>query len=397
MNKILNKNIKLFYIINFLEACIFTTPIWVFFFTSYLRFSFWWALFLMVLSWIVSFILEIPSWAWADRFGRKKMFLLWILFMILSFIFYIFSEQFYLYIISSILMWIWYAVTSWNFEALIHDNLEENWEEKRFKDISSNQYIAIFLWRAFSSSIAWFLFIIHPVYPVIATISAYLLILIWLQLIHEPKQYKSIAKNNKIHIKEAIKYLIKHKILLIFIFILSIQTGLSNIYWFTYQPYLKQLWYSIEIIWIIFAITWIFSALWSHIIKKIQWNISESNIINIMLILLLVNWLLILSFNPLIGLLSIILISITFGFTMPLWNNYLIKNSPKTHKSTILSIYSFWITIWYISFAIPTWYLVDYIWLYKVYLWVIWLILITLIIHYILAPSYAKKEDITIR
>ena len=94
---------------------------------------------------------------------------------------------------------------------------------------------------------------------------------------------------------------------------------------------------------------------------------------------------------------SIILISITFGFTMPLWNNYLIKNSPKTHKSTILSIYSFWITIWYISFAIPTWYLVDYIWLYKVYLWVIWLILITLIIHYILAPSYAKKEDITIR
>gem|GEM_PF-2932645 len=57
----LKRNIRLYYIINFLKACIFVTSIWMFFFTSYLAFSFHTALILIVLAGIMSVIFEIPS------------------------------------------------------------------------------------------------------------------------------------------------------------------------------------------------------------------------------------------------------------------------------------------------------------------------------------------------
>lgn len=66
-------------------------------------------------------------------------------------------------------------------------------------------------------------------------------------------------------------------------------------------------------------------------------------------------------------LLPIILLSILFGFVMILWNTYLIKHSPKTHKSTILSIYSFAGSIWYFTFWTIAWYMVEYYTLSVVY------------------------------
>lgn len=371
----LQKNIKIFYITNFLQACLLIVPIWAFFFTSYLNFSFWTALFLVVLSWLVSFLFEVPSGAWADRFWRKKLFLIWILLTISAFTIWLFAKDLVLFIISSILEWIWFAILSWNFEAIIHDNLEEVWDEIEFKNITANSYIAIFLGRAFSSLFAWFLFVLDPLYPIYATIIAYVFVFILALFIKESAQILSTHSDNISHIKEALNYLRKHKILFFVILILSIESWLGNIYWFTYQPFLDKLWFSIENIWIIFAIIGVFSAIGSHIIKKVQDKFTESIIIYFMLFILLFVSLLFISFDNIPWVIWIIILSIIFGFTMPFWNNFLIQKSPKTHKSTILSIFSFWITIWYVSFAIPAWFLVDYIWIEKVYLLNIFLII----------------------
>jgi len=160
----LKKNIYLFYIIKFLSACIFTTAIWTFFFTSYLNFSFSTALNLILLSGLVSSTFEIPSWAWADKFWRKKMYFLWTLLIIFWFSIWIFAENIYWYVLSAILQWIGFSIGSWNLEALIHDNLEIENKEKDFKNIQANAYSYIFLWRAFSSLLAWFLFVINPLF-----------------------------------------------------------------------------------------------------------------------------------------------------------------------------------------------------------------------------------------
>ena len=369
--KILKRNIKLFYIISFLKACIFTTSIWAFFFTSYLTFSFHIALIITVLSGIVAFIFEVPSWAWADRFWRKKMYFLGISLIIISFCFWLFSKDLYLFIFSAILNWLWFAITSWNFEALIHDSLEEKWKKEDFKNIWANAYISIFSWRAFSSLLAWYLFTINPLLPIYFTILAYVLIFVILFFIVDWWQKKSCSLDTKTHIKEWLQFLFKNKFLFYIIVIISLISSIWNIYWFTYQPYFKQIGFSVENIWILFAITGVFSALGAHLIKKMQDVFTEKKIIFIMILFLLISWICIQFFNIYLSIVWLVILSIVSGFDMSLWNNILIQKSPKTHKSTILSIFSFAITIWYVSFSIISGFIVDYLWLYELYLWTI--------------------------
>lgn len=377
--KTLKINTYLFYIISFLTACIFTTAIWTFFFTSYLTFSFSTALFIILLSWIVSFIFEIPSWAWADKFGRKKMYFLWTFLIILSFSFWIFSDNIYLFIISAILEWVWFAITSWNLEALIHDYLEEKWKWDDFKDIQANAYISIFIWRAFSSLVAWYLFVINPIFPVYWTIIAYILIFVLLFFLNDKWQKLEQVETTKNHMKKWFKFILKNKFLFYFIIIMSLISSIWNIYWFTYQPYFKEIWISIENIWILFATTGIFSAIWAQIIKKLQDNFSEIQIIYISILLLLFSSIFFQFFNFYLAIFWLIIISIVFGFVMSFSNNVLIKKSPKKYKSTILSIFSLFITIWYASFSMISGFILDYTSLNFLYWLNIFLIFILLI------------------
>ena len=389
--KTIKNNIYLFYIIEFLGACIFTTAIWTFFFISYLTFSFSTALVLTVLSWFISFIFEVPSGVWADKYWRKRMYFLWIFLIILGFSIWIFSKNIYLFVFSSSLNWIWFALISWNLEALIHDSLELQKKENKFKDIQANWYIAIFSWRALSSLLAWYLFVINPLFPVYGTIIAYILIFLLLFFINDKWQQKSKNSSLKNHMFTWFKLLIQDKFIFYFVIIITLISSIWNIYWFTYQPYFKYIWISIENIWILFALTWFFSALWAHIIKKLQDKFNEKEIIFISLFLLLISAIWLQFFNIYWALFWLIIISIMFGFIMSFWNNVLIKKSPKTHKSTILSIFSLFITIWYVIFSVWAWYILDYIWIEKLYFWTIILIIFLIIFSLVKLKNNENK------
>jgi len=262
---------------------------------------------------------------------------------------------------------------------LIHDYLEEKWKWKKFKDIQANAYILLFLWRTFSSLIAWYIFIINPLSPVYLTIIAYLIVLLSLFFIIDKWQEIEKKESTKKHIITGLKFILKDKFIFYFVIIISLISSIWNIYWFTYQPYFKNIWISIENIGILFAITWIFSAIWAQIIKKLQNIFSEIKIVYITIFLLLLSSIFIQLFNIYWAILWLIIISIMFGFIMSFWNNILIKKSPKKYKSTILSIFSFTITIWYITFSLISWYLIDLIWLEKLYIWNIILIILVIL------------------
>lgn len=385
----MKKNINLFYIINFLQTFTFTTAIWTFFFTSYLTFSFWQALFLMTIVWIISAIFEVPSWAWADRFWRKKMYLLWNLFLVINLLFWVFSTSFFSFVIAWIFCWMWYAITSWNLEALIHDWLEENKNEKEFKNISSNSYIYIFLWRAFSASISGLLFVFHPLFPVYLTLLSVILIIIFSIFLNEPKQIISIHKDNLSHFKETVHYLSNNKIILVFIFIIWILSWIWNIYWYTQQLYFKDLWFSIEFIWITFTIWALFSALWSYIFKNISNYLNAKKILNIMFFLIFLASILFSLFTKIWAIFWLIINSIMFWFVMSFWNNFLIEKSLKNQKSTLLSIFSFAITIWYSFFNILISLFIWNIWLNNVY-YISYILILILFLFSLLTFNRAK-------
>ncbi len=389
----LKNNIIIFYIISFLESCIFLIPIWYFFFVNYLNFWIASAILINVFSWLISLLFEVHSWVWADRFGRKKFYMFWILSSIIWFSFYLWAGNLYFFIISSIFIWIWYAFTSGNLEALIHDNLEENWKVKEYEKIQSNQYIILFSWRAFSSLLAWYLFFYNELYPALATIICYFIAFFLIFFIKPPKQKISQEKTDFKHIKKAILYLKENKkMLFLIVFLWFFFSGIWNIYWFTYQPYLESIWINLKDIWIVYFFISIFSAFWSYIIKKLWNKIWAFSMLNFMFL-----WLIFISFlfsflDNIFWVIPIILLSILFGFVMILWNTYLISNSLKTHKSTILSIFSFSSSIWYFLFWIISWYMVELFSLQNVYNLLPFLILMVFISWFLYFKKLCKNS-----
>lgn len=357
----LKKNIYLYYAISFLNACLFMIPIRYFFFVNFLKFWIWNAILINTLSWLVSLIFEVHSWWWADRFWRKKMYILWMILTILWFSFYIWSLDFYLYVFSGIFLWLWYALTSWNIEAIIHDSLEEQWLEKDYDNIQSNSYILMFSWRAISSLIAWYLYFYWELLPFIATIICYFLSLILVLFIDQVKQRKSTEINDFQHIKTAFNFLLSKKdLMILIIFLWLFFSWIWNIYWFTYQPYLESIWIEIKDIWIVYFFISAFSAIWSYLMKKIQSKVKTFKILWFMFLGLFLVSCMFSYFDNLFWVIPILILCILFWFVMIVWNNYIIKRSPKTHKSTMLSIFSFAGSLWYFSFWVISWYIVEF-------------------------------------
>ncbi|NUJ98182.1 MFS transporter [Candidatus Gracilibacteria bacterium] len=353
------KNIFLYYVISFFSACIFLVPIWSFFFVNYLKFSFGTALFITTFSGLISFIFEIPSGAWSDRFGRKITYIIGLIIILFGYSFYLWADNVFFFIISAFFQGIGFATTSGNIESLIHDSLIESKQEKEFKNISANAYIYLFLGRGISALVAGYLFLLDPLFPIYGTIFAYGISLALIFFLHEANYHKTEAITNMQQMKESFLFVSKNKTILIFLMLIFLQSGIGNIYWFTYQPYLKHIGFSIKHIGIIFASISFISAFGSYLIKSIQDKFTPIAIVRGIFYSIYLSSLFFYFLDNKFGLIPIILLSITFGFIMPLGNNFLSSLVESSKKATVLSIFSFVVTIGYFSFATISGFLVD--------------------------------------
>lgn len=204
----------------------------------------------------------------------------------------------------------------------------------------------------------------------------------FLALLDEPKQHLSSEKTNGQHTKKALLHIKGEKDILYIITSLVLLSSIGNIYWFTYQPYLEKIGLSISSIGISFAIASISSALGSLLLKRLQRkNHTELEILQYLILFLFVSsvgFYFFISYPSIFGIIPVIIISVTAGFTMSLGNSYIVGRVPKTHKSVSLSIFSFGITIGYFLFSGGVGFLMDRFSLENVYLGVIVLILLLL-------------------
>lgn len=393
MQNFLNRNIKIFYLVNFLEQLVFSLPIWTFFFTTYHHFGLWNAIMINLVWGFSSFLFEIPSGAWADRFWRKNFYLFGLSLMILAFAIHIFATNIFIFIIASFLLWVWSAFISWNIEAILHDSLESIWQENEYSKIQANSSMFMFLWRAVSGVLGWIMYSINPLLPYVWNTLAYILALIVIFFLKESKQIKSSETSNFKQIKSWLKFIFWDRQILRIIILFAIICWIWNVYWFTYQEFLKDLWISITNIWLIFSVIAILSAFWSYLTKIMQKKFSINILYFIMIWFLLFESTLFATYSKLFWLIAIISSAISAWFLMPIWNSYLIKLSPKTHKSTILSIFSFAITVWYVSFSIVIWYLAEYFWLKNIYFSLVFVTIFVIVFDLIINKNVWNKKD----
>ncbi len=97
-------------------------------------------------SW-VAFILEIPSWGWADIYSRKSILIISKVIKAFAFIIQVYRMSFRWFFVWLFLRWISSALTSWSLEAFVYDEMVEYWKEDDYAKV---------LWRISSISLIAF-------------------------------------------------------------------------------------------------------------------------------------------------------------------------------------------------------------------------------------------------
>lgn len=155
------KNIKIIYILSFLNRLWFWSGIWVFYyltFTDYAGIGFIESV--MISTFIIT---EIPSGAIADLFGKKKTLALSFFLLILGNIIMAIAPSYGYLILSVFILSISNAFYSGTAEALVYDSLKEEKKEAYYDKIISNIKTISLIAVALASTIGGFLYnIYHP-------------------------------------------------------------------------------------------------------------------------------------------------------------------------------------------------------------------------------------------
>jgi len=307
-------------------------------------------------------ILEVPSWYFADLFGRKKSLVLASLFWFFGMLCYGFGHSFGMFLVAEILFAVWMSAMSGADSAFLYDTLKDLGREKDYKKIWWNS-LFLFLWiSALAQLIGGFvakygipLEFLQWVDPLRLTI------FLWLPLsfvavpiamsFYEPKHHKRVLE--KWYIQDLLITLKKEiwwnkNLLLMMIFfsflMTSYQTALR-----LYQPYFQHI--GLDLIW--FGVIFAGFQLFSGIIWKFAWNIEKklglslSLLLNMVLVILsyILMWSIIGTFSFLFCFIQ----QFVRGFYGVTVSDYVNQQVSSKYRATIQSIQSLW---WSLVYAI---------------------------------------------
>jgi MFS family permease len=366
-------NVVRYHVITFLLNLSFTLPIWVIFGTDYLHLSHVHAYWLGTFYWLVSTIFEIPTGSWADRFGRKKVYIYGLLTGIFSLSMYLFTRNYVILICSQIIAGFAVALKSGPLEALVYDWLKEQKREKEFMNITSNNLTYLFIGRVIGAVVGGVAYSLHPTLPfallLITSIAALFVVRGMSEsrhTIHDPLSDKGLiseAIKTFLHLMRKIDYAVIMWASICF-------SGFANMLWYAYQPYFQKLGFSGKAIGFLYIPVSIASAAGSQIVKRILPKVHTGWLYTAMLLVTaLVAWGMH-TFVFAAGMSAIVLLSVVFGFDNPASASYFQPYYPSKIRATINSIESLIGSLILVIASITTGYFLDHWGMSKLFLFV---------------------------
>jgi MFS family permease len=231
------RNIKLYFITQFLYALVFTIPIWIAYYQG--RVSVSQISFLVAFQYAVQLFLEMPTGALADLLGRKYCvaagYGLWAI----SFIIVIFTGGFVPLVIASLLGGLAESLISGSLEALLYDTLKQDHQEAQFSQISAKNSLYFQVALAIATFSGGFLYSLHWSLPYAACAIAHVIAFVLALGFIEPKSdSKKFTFGNYIaQIKEGFLHAFATKevaLMSTFYVFVSAITWSNNIYFFDF-------------------------------------------------------------------------------------------------------------------------------------------------------------------
>ncbi len=310
---------------------------------------------------IVRIILEVPSGILADKWGRKKVYVISSLFAIFQVIMLIYASNYWHFFIASILSAISYSFLSGTNTAMFYDTLKQLKKEDEFEKLWARQHIfqQIPLIIAFVSS--GFLYKVSPLLPFQLSLLFLIASLIVVLTFKEPKYHKPLEDVNVFtHFIRTMKFIFKNsflKTMLIFTIIFSVGSDISYGYG---QIYLKQLALPVVLFGIAYTFKSMLVTLFANIAPSIRKKINYQGIFALQMILITaLFFVMALTNNYFIGAICFILIAIPHGLFVVSKESYVNKHTQSHHRATVGSLFSFVVALVFLILEPVTGYLAE--------------------------------------
>ena len=264
-------NLKIAYFLAFCGELFFPIAVWLFFYTRFLNFK--QIVLMTAVSSLLGLCLQVPTGALADFIGRKTTivisYFLWVITMIAT----AYARTFTVFMLIAAGNALVNALYYGSFEALVYDSLKENHEENQYSYVASRIEAITWVGLFVGSIFGGFMFEIWFRLPFVAqSIIALTAAIMSLKLV-EPKkeskkyQFKSFIAQNIQGFKELFQSFKISRLSLIFIVIGAGYNIASSILGISQG---REYGLSPEIVGIIFAIGYLFSATASHFYPKLK-------------------------------------------------------------------------------------------------------------------------------
>jgi len=163
----MKRNIPLLIVIQSLYSAWFWLGIWIpyyLLFTNYAGVGI-----IEMVVFILVFVLEIPTGAFADIVGKKKTLMIALFLSAFGQLFMGFAQSFWYLIISIVILGFASALNSGTYDALMYDSLKTLKREKEYDKIYSRLQVATLVVMALCSAVGGYLYTINPRLPFILT------------------------------------------------------------------------------------------------------------------------------------------------------------------------------------------------------------------------------------
>jgi MFS family permease len=338
------KQVVKFYITSFLKNQTYFTPILILFLqANHLNYReiFW----VFTIGSILSFLVEIPSGVFADLFGKRKSIIISKFGIFLSYLFFGFSDNFIMFVISQCLFEFGNSFRTGTETAYIYDYLKQNKNTPGYTEVKGKQKFWARIGESLASVTSGFLATIFGFNWVflIASIPAFLnfvLVLTW-EKIKESNNKVSI-KNSITHAKNSFCKLCKNKSLLrVTLNILIFASALAALQKFI-QPYMKDANIPIQWFGIIYSISLGITAISVRYSYKLEKKFGTKNTINFISLFAVLPLLILgLKYISLFGVLLFFLVVLIENIRSPIANNEfhnLIESKQRATLGSILAL-----------------------------------------------------------
>jgi len=347
------KHIRVLYLITFLGELYLIIPIWMFFYLRFITFE--QIALITIIQQTTAIVLEVPTGAFADIFGKRKTLIIGYIFYTISLALMPFGRTFLFFALLEILKGTAKALYSGAFEALTYDSLKDYGIEDSYPEVSANLVTVSWIGYIIAGLLGGILYDIWFGLPYIILSILYLIVIfLFILFVKEPKiDTEKVTLTN--YIKQNVqgfKELFRNTE----ITLLTITLILLTLGYYTASELLgisqgNQYGLSGTQVGLIFTCGYILSVIMSNVFPRLLKKFKVSAILISTTSALLISFLLAKFVNPMIGA-SLIILRISSSSTFSnIRSVTLNKNISSKNRSTALSSFALFYELGYIAIA----------------------------------------------